>query len=480
MTGLGGGWDEPDFDGAKKAGRSKRGNGAQTVNGEDETNGEQRTCPPAEGREAVFSRDPNWRRRLLRISKGGIRACLANALIALRYAPEWEDRFWFDAFHNRAVLRGTPPWTAKTFRDEPWSDLLDNLTTNWLQHQGIIVNKEITGAAVWTAAHDQWFHPARQYLAKCRKAWDGTKRIENWTTTYLGTPDTPYARAVGSCWLVSLVARVMEPGCKADCALVLEGPQGLFKSEVLRNLGAPWVTDDMGGSEPGQKDAAIQVAGIWIFELAELDQFTTGRDVSRTKSFMSRMTDRFRPPYGRHAVPQPRQCCFGCTTNKEEYLPDETGNRRWWPVTCIEINLPLLIANRDQLFGEAVALYEKGEPWWLDTPDLVALATTEQDKRYLPDAWDNLIEAYVDGPIETRWDPSTRQNVTRTLPSLDSVTVAEILEKVLNLEPGHWGQSEQNRVARSMRKLGWTRKQKQVSNEREWRYWRPERTTAPV
>jgi predicted P-loop ATPase len=391
------------------------------------------------------------------MTKKKIRPCLANVIIALRTAPEWQDILWFDAFHNRVVLRGVPPWSNKYFDDEPWSDLFDNLTTDWMQHNRIMVSHETVGRAVWTVAHDQWFHPVRDYLRRCRRAWDGRPRDETWATTYLETPDTPYSRAVGQRWLISLIARVMDPGCKSDCALVLEAPQGIFKSEVLRRLGWPWVTDDMGGSDPGSKDAAIQVAGIWVFELAELDQFTKGRerDVSRTKSFMSRSTDRYRPPYGRHSVPQPRQCGFACTTNKREYLPDETGNRRWWPVICTKIDLEQLVIDRDQLFGEAVALYEAGEPWWLDTPELNALAAAEQDKRYVPDAWDPLISDYVDHP------------------PLDSVTVREILKNAIGLSPAYWSQEAQNRVAKSLQQLGWKRKQMRIDGDREWRYLRP-------
>ena len=432
-----------------------------------------RQCPPATGRDGTFARRRNWVADLLGTTKKEIRACLANAISALRYAPEWEDRIWFDAFHNRVVLRGVPPWSSKIYDDVPWSDLFDNLTADWLQHRGIYVSHEIAGRAVWTVAHDQWFHPVRQYLDRCRSTWDGQQRVGTWTTIYLGTPNTPYAQAVGQRWLVALIARVEDPGCKADSALVLEGPQGILKSEALRKLGWPWVTDDMGGSQLGSKDAAIQVAGIWVMELAELDQFTTGRDVAKTKSFMSRPTDRFRPPYGTHAVQQPRQCCFGCTTNKQEYLPDETGNRRWWPLECVKIDVARLETDRDQLFGEAVTLYEAGELWWLDTPELNALAGDEQDKRYLPNSWDALISDYLDHPTE-ECDGEQGRKTTVALPPLTSVTVPEILGKVLKLSPSLWGQREENRVAKSLRRLGWGRKQRRVGGDREWRYFRPD------
>jgi predicted P-loop ATPase len=434
-----------------------------------------RRCPPAMQREATFERDPMWRRRLLLDSKKQIRACIANVITALRHTPEWDDRLWFDLFHNRVVLRGAPPWSDKKHRDEPWSDLLDNLTTDWMNHHDIFASREVVGHAVWTVAHDQWFHPVRQYLERCRKQWDGQNRVANWATTILGTPLTAYSKAVGQRWPISLVARVMEPGCKADCALVLEGDQGIFKSEVLRRLGTPWFTDDLGGSQLGSKDAAIQVAGIWILELAELDEHTrVESNVTKTKSFMSRSTDRFRPPYGTHSLPQPRQCCFGCTTNKREYLPDETGNRRWWPLVCESINLDQLDTIRDQLFGEAVALYEAGEPWWLDTPGLNALAATEQAMRSVPDSWDEPISNYLDHPTEQRDDPDKPgRKITVALPPLESVTVGEILEKVIGLDIGKWGQREENRVAKSLRKLCWERKQNRIPGDREWRYRRP-------
>jgi predicted P-loop ATPase len=424
-----------------------------------------RTCPPAVHSENTFARAVRWQEPLLCNSKGEVMACLANAITALRTAPEWEDRIWFDAFHNRAVLRGKPPWSNRSFDDEPWSDLFDNLVTNWMNHHGITASRTLVGQAVWTVAHDQWFHPVRQYLESCRRKWDEDKRVEKWASTYLGTPKTTYSCAVAPRWLLSLIARVMEPGCKADSSLVLEGLHGMLKSEALRRLGYPWFTDDMGGSTPGTKDSAIQLAGVWVVELAELDQFTTGRDVSRTKSFMSRATDRFRPPYGSHSIAQPRQCCFGCTTNKTEYLPDETGNRRWWPIECTKIELEKLTGDKDQIFGEAVALYEQGARWWLDTPELNKLASAEQDFRYVPDSWDSEISRHLNNPSD--------------LVPRSSITVGQILRDVIGLEIDKWGRNEEMRVAKSLRKLGWIRKQQRGGKSRQWRYFRPDGDDQP-
>ena len=134
--------------------------------------------------------------------------------------------------------------------------------------------------------------------------------------------------------------------------------------------------------------------GIWIVEIAELDAI--GRaEVSRIKAFLTRTTDRFRPPYERYNVEVPRQCVFAGTVNPDTYLRDETGNRRFWPVRCGDIVMDALIRDRDQLWAEAVERFRAGAIWWIDDPDLLAVAREEQAARYQGDAWDARIDRWL-------------------------------------------------------------------------------------
>ena len=375
----------------------------------------------------------DWYGELIKTETGTPLRILANAIVAFRQAPEWQGRLAYDVFHLRTVIRGGTPW-QELLGDE-WTNVHDIRAAEWLQHHRIIVGAEIAGQAVEAVARERRFHPVLDYLNRCR--WDGVPRLDTWAIDYLGAPDTPYVRAVSARWMMSAVARVSEPGCKADCALILEGAQGMLKSTALKTLAVPWFTDEL--ADFGTKDAALQLAGIWIVELGELDSISRS-EVSRIKAFMSRTTDRYRPPYGRRVIWQPRQCVYAGTVNPGEYLRDETGNRRFWPIICTRVDIPGLAAARDQLWAEARDRYQNNEQWWLDAP-LEIQAKAEQEARRVQDPWEVPIAKALE----------------KTEPKC--ITIGLVLDAVLGVEKKFQDQRAANRVSACLRALGWRRRQ---------------------
>ena len=200
------------------------------------------------------------------------------------------------------------------------------------------------------------------------------------------------------------------------------------------------------------KDAAMQTRGVWGIEVSELDAMSR-MEVSRIKSFITRTTDRFRPPYGSRIIESPRSCVFWGTTNSDGYLKDETGGRRFWPIKTGRINVDLLQQMRDQLWAEAVVLYGARVPWWLTKKDAQADAERHQRDRYIGDPWDKAIAEYVETASE--------------------VTIDEVLRFAVNLEIGRCGQSEMNRAARCLRSLGLSRVQVRTGDKRVYKYRKP-------
>lgn len=414
---------------------------------------------------------PAWSQRLRLDLSGQPERNEANVITALTSDEAFAGAIVFDAFRQEIVVRHPLPWDVPGGpAPRPWTDGDDVRAAEWLQRRELNVTPMIVSRSVGAVAREITVHPVRDHLGAL--AWDSLPRIETWVCRYLGAEDTAFNRSVGALWLISAVARIFRPGVKADHMLVLEGPQGARKSTALKILaGEEWFTDEL--PDLGSKDAAMHMQGVWIIEIAELDAIGKA-EVSHIKAFLTRTTDRFRPPYGRYTIEVPRSCVFAGTVNPDTYLRDETGNRRFWPVRCGTIDIDALARDRDQLWAEAVARFREGAIWWIDKPELLEAAKGEQDKRYQGDVWGELIDRWITHEVRTVADaygPSRRETLLRPAP-LKNVSMSEIFEHVIGLEPGRWGRAEQMRVSSHLKRRGWERYREEGNRgeQREWRY----------
>src|SRR5262249_34011278 len=217
--------------------------------------------------------------------------------------------------------------------------------------------------------------------------WDGQPRLDTWLTEYCRAEDNPLNRAIGRKVLMAAVRRARTPGCKFDFIVVLEGEQGTGRSTALKILAGEDNFSDAEIIGRWAKEQQELIQGVWIYELAELAGFERA-DVNKIKLFASKMVDAARPAFGRSRVDKKRRCIFIATTNDDEYLKDETGNRRFWPVRTGRINLGALARDRDQLWAEASVVESTGES--LVIPEaLWPDAAERQAARLAPDVWDD-------------------------------------------------------------------------------------------
>lgn len=419
---------------------------------------------------------PPWANQLRLDLAGTPERNEANVITAITNDAAFAGTLVFDEFRYEVVVNRPLPWDeAGGNLPRPWTDADDVRCAEWLQRHEINVAPVVVSRSANAIARDIRIHPVRDYLSSL--VWDNSPRLEHWTAAYLGAADTPLNRAFGSLWMISAVARIMRPGCKVDHMLILEGPQGAKKSSALKVLaGGQWFTDEL--AEIGSKDAAQQMRGVWVIEIAELDAISRA-EVSRIKAFLTRTVDRYRPPYERYVIDVPRQCVFAGSVNPDTYLRDETGNRRFWPVRCGSIDLDALRRDRDQLWAEAVERYREGAIWWLEDRELIVAAQVEQESRYHADAWDARIDRWLS--FERRrvnhgypgYDDWREEEVDRATPLAD-VSVGEILEQAIGIEPARWTKNDQMRVGAYLKARKWIRYQRRTDSIREWRYHRSE------
>jgi len=321
---------------------------------------------------------------------------IANAqnIYELLSKSGWSETLGYDEFAQRKLLVKKPPdqpGNPVHFKDREIQDHDYSKIVRWINRNGFPrVSKHVVVDVVNELSREQIIAPVRHYLEDLKFDPSKDKRqLSNWMINFLGVnpateDERKYIEAVSRLSLIQAVARTFKPGCKADSVPVLEGKQGLGKSTAIRVLHHHKFFGD--ALPPmGTKDASDYIRGKWGIELSEL-AFQRKADEEAQKAFISRREERFRPAYGREEIRYPRQCVFWGTTNRFEYLTDDSGNRRFLPVKTETINIAALRANRDKLWAEAVYYYRQGEKWWLDGV-LLKYAQKQTEKRLESDPW---------------------------------------------------------------------------------------------
>lgn len=400
--------------------------------------------------------DENWMLNLVCNDKGAVKpGATKNWALFLENHPETAGVFAWDEFKLRVMLMRRPPWereqswTPRVVQDRDYSEAV-----MWLEARQMSPKASNIAAVIQTIAERAGFDRLREYLEGIK--WDNRPRVGKWLSYYMGVEDTPYARTVGMRWLISGVARGLQPGCKVDTMPILEGPQGARKSTALRFLyGEDFFTDGL--SDIGGKDAKMEMQGVWGLEVAEMHKFSAA-EVNEVKKFLTQQTDRFRPPYGRAVIEAPRRVVLNGTINPEgnAYLRDPTGARRFWPVTVGSIDTDAIALDRDQLWAEAVVLYRAGVPWWVQEEELAAVEF-EQEKRTDVDVW-------VD-------------NITPMLKGQTSIAQVDIFAGLgIPKKDADWRHA--GRIGRIMKKLGWTVGRDRRDNEDRVTFYAPDRSEA--
>jgi predicted P-loop ATPase len=261
--------------------------------------------------------DAEWLKQCAVNGSGKALPTLANAMFALRLDPALHDAFAFDEMLRTTALLKPLNMTKQAdpdFEVRPVSDVDTAELQEWLQLAGLRhISKQTVHDAIDLRANERAFHPIRDYLLALQ--WDERFRLDTWLADYLGAEQNHYTARIGRMFMIAMVARVAEPGCKSDHMLVLEGAQGTLKSSACDILGLGYFSDSLPDITEG-KDASQHLRGKFLIEVSEMHAMNRA-EAAQLKAFISRTTERYRPSYGRREVIEPRQCTFIGTTNRD-------------------------------------------------------------------------------------------------------------------------------------------------------------------
>ncbi|MBR2215987.1 MAG: virulence-associated E family protein [Selenomonadaceae bacterium] len=347
--------------------------------------------------------DFDWAAKLETDKNGKFKATRSNIRTVLENDPHVKKTFGWDDFTSRIVIKKAPSWRDASAVGAFWEDSDDAELRYLMETLYGISNKQSIEDEVLSVSKKNAFHQIRDYLATLK--WDGTPRIETLFVDYLGADDTQYVRTVTRKMLIAAVARVMKPGVKFDYMLVLQGPQGIGKSMILKELGGDWFSDSLDAMQG--KEAYEQLRGAWLIEVGELAALRSS-EVEATKKFITKQTDTYRVAYGRRTQDFPRQCIFIGTTNETQFLKDRTGNRRFWPVRVGKREVQKHPWDEDfkaivgQIWAEAKTYYEQGESLWIGA-EMEKEAVTMQKMHTSDIPMVGVLAEYLDKEVPANW-----------------------------------------------------------------------------
>ena len=335
-----------------------------------------------------------------------------------------DDRFAgkirFNEFAQQLYLCGNVPW-EKEDNCRAWSSHDDSALFSLIQADYGLKSRQDFADALKNVSMRNKFHPVRELLDSL--TWDGKEHIRSLLPECLGAEDSDYTYQVMRLWMLGAVSRVYKPGNKFDYTMILQGSQGIGKSTFLKQLAMDdsWFNDSLDSLD---SDKAVQsLTGSWIIELAELKSLArTAGGVESVKRFLTATQDKYRIPYERRADTFYRQCVFAGTTNKDDFLQDETGNRRFLIVqTGVKkpsksLFVPEIMDTIKLAWAEAVHIWKNEKPQLILPEAYMQEAKELQEANMADDGKRGIIQEYLEGKTQVCareiWEKALGENVS--------------------------------------------------------------------
>ncbi|WP_175982567.1 VapE domain-containing protein [Caballeronia zhejiangensis] len=387
---------------------------------------------------------PAYRRN----GNGEILAVIENVVIGLENPNEVEVDIRFDEFRAEVMIARADTDEWRSFTDADYTRLQIRLEQIGFKK----LSKEMMRDAVWLVADENRFDSAIEWINTLQH--DGVARIEMFLHRYMNVPDTPYTRAVSRYMWTAMAGRVLSPGCEAPMAPVFIGGQGAGKTRSVKAL-APAI-DFYSELNLAERDAEAsrRMRGRLVLELGELRGLHT-RDSESIKAFISRTHEEWRTLYKEFNTQFARRFLFFGTTNQEEFLADETGERRWLPIRVGRCDVASIARDCLQLWAEARDVFELAGIDWQDAEKLAAGVHHEHK---ISDPWTPIVQKWLDTPEEFDGQDETPGK-------REFLQVHDVLIGALRMDTKSIGKREEMRIGSVLQALGYVRVTRRVNGK---------------
>ena len=296
--------------------------------------------------------------------KGGVKNSIRNCVTVLQSDPKLKGAIALNLLTEKVDIIRPLGWARN---GSTLTDMDMNYLLLYLEETYGLTNEKKVLNALKIVANENRYHPIRVFLNRLR--WDGTERIRYALGRFLGSEECEYNYEALKLFMLGAIRRVFYPGCKFETMLCLVGGQGAGKSSFFRLLAIKddWFSDDL--KKLDDENVYRKLQGHWIIEMSEMIATANAKSIEEIKSFLSRQKETYKVPYETHPADRLRQCVFGGTTNRQDFLPrDRTGNRRFLPVMVYpeRAQVHILADEKDsrtyfnQMWAEAMAIYRSG------------------------------------------------------------------------------------------------------------------------
>lgn len=333
-----------------------------------------------------------------------VKQLVHNFEVVMDKDNRFSGKIRFNEFAQQLYLYGSVPWENEN-NCRAWGSHDDSALFSLIQADYGLKSRQDFADALKNISMRNKFHPVRELLDSF--VWDGNEHIRALLPSYLGANDSDYTYQVMRLWMLGAISRIYQPGHKFDYTMILQGSQGIGKSTFLKlmALDDSWFNDSLDSLD---SDKAVQsLTGSWIIELAELKSLArTAGGVESVKRFLTATQDKYRIPYERRADTFYRQCVFSGTTNKDDFLQDETGNRRFLIIhTGITKPSKSLFESEvmddiKQAWAEAVYIWKNEKPELILPESCVQQAKELQEQNMADDGKRGIILEYLEGKTQ--------------------------------------------------------------------------------